>query len=256
MGLETGSKIEDLNPAWPLDSDDLEEADDHMRLIKTCVQGSFPSLGPDAMVRTAGELNDVVLTFNGRSPTSNNIVPQDGDYTLDELGGVVIGSESNGQSIIRRGGLWVNDKFDIKTGRYNTYNGLGSGDRIRVSNTIVDGSVSGLMNISPNNTTGFQAVAQDDCWFYLGVSMLGTSGGTESAFRVAFARNSGNSFPGFGSLLGVDSGFSDNNGDTAYASTGGWIQLGSGDAIYVYADVIRNSFTFDNVVITTMVRER
>jgi len=42
MGLETGTQIQDLNPAWPLSTDDLSESDNHHRLIKQCIQGSFP----------------------------------------------------------------------------------------------------------------------------------------------------------------------------------------------------------------------
>lgn len=45
MGLETVSFIDDLNSAWPLNTDPKSEGDDHLRAIKTALQASFPSLG-------------------------------------------------------------------------------------------------------------------------------------------------------------------------------------------------------------------
>lgn len=61
MGLETGTEIPDLNTAWPLGSDDIELGDDHLRLIKTCILGSFPGMtapwsapGEDINFRDAG----------------------------------------------------------------------------------------------------------------------------------------------------------------------------------------------------------
>lgn len=45
MPLETGSFINDLTPANPLGSDPAGQGDDHLRLIKSCVQGSLPNMG-------------------------------------------------------------------------------------------------------------------------------------------------------------------------------------------------------------------
>ena len=83
MGLETGvTRIEDLNTAWPLPTDDVLEGDDHLRNVKLAVQGSFPSLGPDQVTATALELNDVtnkLVSFNGRTDVA--AVPVDDDYS-------------------------------------------------------------------------------------------------------------------------------------------------------------------------------
>ena len=38
MGLETGTLVEDLNPAWPLGTDPKEQGDDHIRLVKSVLQ--------------------------------------------------------------------------------------------------------------------------------------------------------------------------------------------------------------------------
>ena len=58
MGLETGTVIEDLDQTWPLGTDPKSQGDDHIRLVKTCVQGSFPNLGAPGVA-------DTVLTSDG-----------------------------------------------------------------------------------------------------------------------------------------------------------------------------------------------
>lgn len=40
MGLEAGNFIDDLNADWPLGTDPVAEGDDHLRLIKRCLQGN------------------------------------------------------------------------------------------------------------------------------------------------------------------------------------------------------------------------
>lgn len=45
MPLEIGSFINDLTPSNPLGSDPAGQGDDHLRLIKTTVQGTFPQMG-------------------------------------------------------------------------------------------------------------------------------------------------------------------------------------------------------------------
>ncbi len=58
MALETGvTYIEDLNVANPEATDAIAEGDDHIRNIKTAVNGSFPNLGAAAVTKTAAQLN-------------------------------------------------------------------------------------------------------------------------------------------------------------------------------------------------------
>lgn len=45
MPLETGSFINDLTVTNPPNSDPVGQGDDHLRLIKSCVQGTFPQMG-------------------------------------------------------------------------------------------------------------------------------------------------------------------------------------------------------------------
>jgi hypothetical protein len=90
MGLETGARIEDLDADWPIGSQDpVSQGDDHLRLIKFCVQGSFPSLGPGQCLRTTVELNDVknkLISFNGRTDVA--ALPTAGDYSTAMLSDV------------------------------------------------------------------------------------------------------------------------------------------------------------------------
>ncbi len=60
MPLETGTRIEDLVPSNPLGTDPKAQGDDHIRLIKACVQGSLPNLGPDALKLSAASLNAMI----------------------------------------------------------------------------------------------------------------------------------------------------------------------------------------------------
>ncbi len=59
MGLETATYINELNPSFPLFNDFIREADDHMRLIKSTIQNSFPNI-TGAMNATQAELNLLV----------------------------------------------------------------------------------------------------------------------------------------------------------------------------------------------------
>ena len=74
MSLESGvTYIENLVSTNPESTDAIAEGDDHIRNIKTAVQGSFPSLGAAAVTKTAAEINDLAAATNGTltSPTIN-----------------------------------------------------------------------------------------------------------------------------------------------------------------------------------------
>lgn len=58
MGLETGTYISDLVSTNPLGSDAKSTADDHLRLIKSCVKATFPNVS-GAVTPTHTELNYV-----------------------------------------------------------------------------------------------------------------------------------------------------------------------------------------------------
>ena len=59
MAVETAAFISQLNSASPAVGDLKSEGDDHLRVIKTALQGSLPNLGANAVTVTAAELNAV-----------------------------------------------------------------------------------------------------------------------------------------------------------------------------------------------------
>ena len=65
MGLETGTQIGELVPANPPGTDPKSQADDHLRLIKTCIQGSLGLM--DTLYGLKG--NNVPLLGETTTPT-------------------------------------------------------------------------------------------------------------------------------------------------------------------------------------------
>ena len=56
MALENATTINQLNPLYPVATDGLAQADDHMRLIKSTIQNTFPNI-TGAITSTQAELN-------------------------------------------------------------------------------------------------------------------------------------------------------------------------------------------------------
>ena len=56
MALETGTYIDDLVATNPVATDDVSEGDDHVRLLKSTIQASFPNIA-GAMTASHTELN-------------------------------------------------------------------------------------------------------------------------------------------------------------------------------------------------------
>lgn len=76
MALEGGvTYIEDLVDTNPVGAtDNVDEGDDHIRNIKTAVQGSFPNLGAAAVTATAAELNYTDVSAAGTAEASKAVV--------------------------------------------------------------------------------------------------------------------------------------------------------------------------------------
>ncbi len=73
MGLENANFINELVITNPLGSESLKESDNHHRVIKKAVKGSFPNL-VGACLASAAEIN-LLVGATGQVWTSNN----DGD---------------------------------------------------------------------------------------------------------------------------------------------------------------------------------
>ena len=59
MPVESAAFISELNPSYPTGAETKAEGDNHIRMFKAAVQGSFTSLGAAAVTKTAAELNSV-----------------------------------------------------------------------------------------------------------------------------------------------------------------------------------------------------
>src|SRR5581483_1295578 len=84
-GLETVHDITDLNPAWPLGSDQASTADNHIRNIKIALTNDFPNIN-GAVNATPAELNQLTtnsftaLSASSFTPTSATVAAR-GIYT-------------------------------------------------------------------------------------------------------------------------------------------------------------------------------
>ena len=66
MPLETGTSISDLVSTNPAATDGIVQGDDHIRLLKTVLKTTFPSItGPVTATQT--ELNSVTANVTGRA---------------------------------------------------------------------------------------------------------------------------------------------------------------------------------------------
>ena len=77
MPLESGTLIPDLNQNNPLGADPKSEGDDHLRLVKRCVQGSFAAFVgttavPKSVSLTEDEINDAALKLAANSFSGSN----------------------------------------------------------------------------------------------------------------------------------------------------------------------------------------
>ena len=74
MGLETGTYISDLVPTNPVGATDPKsQGDDHLRLIKSVLKNTFPSI-TGAVTKTQTELNDVARLSIDNTFTADEII--------------------------------------------------------------------------------------------------------------------------------------------------------------------------------------
>ena len=92
MGLETGDFIEDLDPNWPLGTDPKNEGDDHIRLIKETIQGSFPGTSGAWTTDQSAQFGEL-LTLLGTTL-------QAGLQVRNDEGGLFTGVDDTGQGVV------------------------------------------------------------------------------------------------------------------------------------------------------------
>ena len=127
MGLETGTYISDLNSSNPVAGDPVNEGDDHLRLIKTTVKATFPSITGavssthtelnllDGVTSNTTELNYVDVTTLGTAQASKAVtadanVDVTGIRNLTITGTMTIGSNTATtlQAVYPVGSIYIN----------------------------------------------------------------------------------------------------------------------------------------------------
>ena len=127
MGLETGTYISDLNSSNPVAGDPVNEGDDHLRLIKSTVKATFPSVSGavssthtelnllDGVTSNTTELNYVDVTTLGTAQASKAVtadanVDVTGIRNLTITGTMTIGSNTATtlQAVYPVGSIYIN----------------------------------------------------------------------------------------------------------------------------------------------------
>ena len=127
MGLETGTYISDLNSSNPVAGDPVNEGDDHIRLIKSTVKATFPSVSGavssthtelnllDGVTANTTELNYVDVTTLGTAQASKAVTADanidiTGVRNLTCTGTITIGSNTAAtlQAVYPVGSIYIN----------------------------------------------------------------------------------------------------------------------------------------------------
>lgn len=74
MSLESATYISQLNPSNPTAGDNASQGDDHLRLLKSVLQSTFPNLS-GAATATQAQLNAVVGTSGFTKITVSDSAP-------------------------------------------------------------------------------------------------------------------------------------------------------------------------------------
>jgi len=127
MGLETGTYISDLNSSNPVAGDPVNEGDDHIRLIKSTVKATFPSVSGavtsthtelnllDGVTANTTQLNYIAISTLGTAEASKALsVDANKDVTgirnLTVTGAITIGSNTATtlQAVYPVGSIYIN----------------------------------------------------------------------------------------------------------------------------------------------------
>lgn len=96
MALETASYISGLNADNPAETDGLNQADDHLKLIKSTLKASFPNVNA-AVTQTPAELNKrTALVWDGTNVTYNTGMTESKLKTLANIQEPAIVAQDDG----------------------------------------------------------------------------------------------------------------------------------------------------------------
>lgn len=249
MGLETGvTYIDDLVATNPLGSDNKSQGDDHLRNIKTALQGSFPSLGSAAVTASAADLNKIasasiasnfVLSFAGRQGT---VTPAAGDYDINDLGDVDTATSppADGQALV-----WNNTGSEWEPANVAPLAGSARYDDIAgfVTNSAyftngVNGIPAALGTVKNDGTLGigWEFEAATDVLVTVSWAATVTFDGSQPETELAIGLNGTASIPAYSSatcLARARSGVS-GSGDYMGVQLTASVVIGAGDTINLY----------------------
>ena len=149
MGLETGTYISDLNSSNPVAGDPVNEGDDHIRLVKSTVKATFPSITGavtsthtelnllDGVTANTTELNYVDITTLGTAQASKAVTvdaskDSTGIRNLTISGTLTIGSNTATtlQAVYPVGSIYINAAVATNPGTllgFGTWAAFGAG---------------------------------------------------------------------------------------------------------------------------------
>lgn len=186
MSLEVGSFINDLTAANPISTDPVGQGDDHLRLIKTCVKGTFPNFGTIFNeVRQLDVATSISSTWNSNLICSNTSATTTVVLTLPSPLSITSGFTINlfvqnaaNVSVVASGGALINNAASLAVPErqfgYVTYqganvwraafgpSGVGAashffGGALSISGNVVVGgsmSISGALALSSVSVSG------------------------------------------------------------------------------------------------------
>ena len=165
MGLETGTYIDDLNSSNPVAGDPVNEGDDHIRLLKSTIKASFPSVTGavtathtelnliDGVTATTTELNYVDITTLGTAQASKAVTTDasndsTGMRNLTISGTMTIGSNTATTllAVYPVGSIYINAAVTTNPGTllgFGTWVAFGTG-RVIVGYDASDGDFDAL----------------------------------------------------------------------------------------------------------------
>lgn len=95
MGLETGTKISELNALWPLDTDKVDEGSAHLRLLKTVLKGLIDFDFTTSAAQRYVQIDDVLLCMGTGFSSANGDTVITFARTFDDIPDIAVTPISN-----------------------------------------------------------------------------------------------------------------------------------------------------------------
>jgi len=183
VSLETGSYIEDLVETNPVGATDfVGQGDDHIRLVKKCIKGSFPSLGQNAVSLTALQINDAAL--KSVSQTISGAWTFSGTLTANLFSGSGASLTSLNASNISSGTL-ADGRLSSNVALKNAANAFTAAQSVTVgAGAALDLNASGAVSVNFDDTV-------NSVQAFVGTTGISTAGwGSLSNHGASFYTNS------------------------------------------------------------------